>query len=77
MLAIRINPAYGRTMDEQTGFLMRRSKGQLQARYQNHIQAASELGLLRLPRLAADRDLWSNGWGFDDPDDVFNRGFFW
>lgn len=77
MLAIRINPAYGRTMDEQTGFIMRRSKSQLQARYQNHIEVNSEIGLLRLSRLAYDRDLWANGWGFDDPNAAFDRGYFW
>lgn len=74
MLSMRINPAYGNMMDEQTATVMRRSKGQFQARYQQHIETRSEIGLTHLSKMAADRDQWNYWDEYSDPQSSFNFG---
>lgn len=75
MLAIRLNPSYGIALDPQSAEIMRRSKTQLQARYTQKIPMKSEVGLLRLSRMAADRDQWRDydSWPYD-PTTMFNVG---
>lgn len=75
MLAMRLNPAYGTKMDEQSAVTLRRSKSQLQARYAQVTPIRSELGLIRMPKVAADRDLWSNEWQYYNPNAMFNKGW--
>lgn len=55
MLAMRLNPAYGKAMDAQSAEVFRRAKTQLRARYHNKVQTRSETGLINLPWTAADR----------------------
>lgn len=74
MLAMRINPAYGNQMDPQSGQVYSRSKTQFQARYQQHVITGSELGLIRLSKMSADRDVWQNWDEYLDPQTAFNFG---
>lgn len=74
MLAMRINPAYGNVMDDQTAMVYRRSKSQFAARYQQHIETGSELGLRRLSKMSVDRDVWQNWDEYLDPQAAFNFG---
>jgi hypothetical protein len=46
MLALRFNPAYNATMDQQSYLLLRRARTNFQARYKNVIEIGSELGLV-------------------------------
>lgn len=74
MLAIRINPAYGRTIDEQSASVLDRSRTQFRARYANAIQTNSESGLLRMSKSPGTR------YYVDDTtrsDDFFNSGIVW
>lgn len=74
MLALEINPSQGTTIDGQTQVSLSRARTQLRARYKQNIPARSELGLLRMPLLSAERDSWrSDGWG--DDTDAFNQGW--
>lgn len=77
MLAMRLNPSYGVTMDVQTGEVYKRSRSQFRARYHNIIEVHSEDALIRLPRTANDRYLWGNRYGMYDPQGAFNRGYPW
>ena len=74
MLAIRVNPAYGRTIDEQSASVLDRSRSQFRARYANAIQTSSENGLLRMSKSPGTR------YFVDDStrsDDFFNSGIVW
>lgn len=75
MLAMRLNPSYGTTIDEQASMLLSRSRSQLKARYSQAKQMNSELGLVRLSRMATDRDSFEHVpevWY--DSTSLFNRG---
>lgn len=74
LLAFRLNPAYERQLDPQSATMLERSKSQLRARYSQEIPMNSELGLIRLSKVSADRDVWITGnWSVDS----FNKGFPW
>lgn len=77
MLAMRLNPAYGMMIDQQSQAVMQRSGKQLRARYSQTIETASETALLRMPRTARDRDQYSRDYGEGDPTASFNRGMPW
>lgn len=78
MLAIRLNPAYGTSLDEQSNMVLNRSRTQFRARYQAHVQTRSEEALLRMPWVAADRDSWGYNRGYwEDPSTAFDRGYPW
>lgn len=77
MLAIRLNPSYGISIDEQSSFMMNRSKTQLRARYASNIPTRSELGLVRLAKVAADRDRWADSYHFYNPNSMFEKGWPW
>lgn len=72
LLAMRLNPAYGASMDPQSVETMRRAKTQLKSRYSQTIEARSEEGLLRTLGVGT-------GWtqDFDDSTALFNRGIAW
>ena len=74
-LAMRINPAYGKAIDSQAQEMLRRSKSQLRARYDQEIEMPSERGLTRLSRLAADRDMWRDQYGLYDSGNMFDKGY--
>lgn len=76
LLAVRLNPSYGAVLDPQSQMIMNRSTRQFKSRYAQHIQTPSEIGLLRMGRVAVDRDFWNNGhyWG-GDTQAIFNTGY--
>lgn len=74
-LAMRINPQYGKTLDQQALTFYSRSKRQLQARYDVTIEMPSERGLLRMSRMTADRYRWRNDYGTINPNRAFSRGY--
>lgn len=77
LLAMRLNPAYGTSMDDQSAAVMQRSGKQLRARYTQVIQTRSELGLIRHSKVAADRDQWGNQYWLYQPNDMFDKGWPW
>lgn len=77
MLALRLNPAYGTSIDEQSNAVLTRTRTQLRARYSQHIPEHSEIALIRMSRSAVDRDQWSTFYSNYDPNLTFNRGRPW
>ena len=75
MLAMRLNPSYDRSADDQSIVVLNRSRSQFRARYSQHIQAPSEEALLRMPKQAVDRDTYSNGWYWGNTESMFKRGY--
>lgn len=59
-LAIRLNPRYQQSIDEQSVATYRRALTQFKARYRQVIQMSSEWGLLLTPGTSGDRDFFSN-----------------
>lgn len=74
MLAIRVNPAYGRTIDEQSASVLDRSRSQFRARYANHIQTQSEPALLKMSKSPGTRYYVDND---ARAEDFFNSGIVW
>lgn len=77
LLAFRLNPAYERDLDPQSGEILKRSRGQFRSRYHNIIPQMSEIGLIRNSRMTADRDIYSRYYGYYDPQYLFNFGVPW
>jgi len=75
MLALRINPSYGTMLDNQSAEVMRRSKTQLRARYNQNVPVRSDLALLRLSRMARDRDEWGSMYSMYDSGSMFEKGW--
>lgn len=75
MLAFRLNPAYERTLDPQSQVVLERSKSQLRARFTQSIPTGSELGLVRLSKMSADRDQWNTDNSFYNPSSMFDKGW--
>lgn len=75
MLSLRLNPAYAADMDPQSQVVMTRSRSQFQARYRQHHQVPSELGLLYMPNMTADRYYWRGV--YSDPTSVFDSGMLY
>lgn len=75
LLALALNPTNGIAMDAQTQSMFNRSKSQFSARYVQTIAMPSELALLRLTKMAADRDRWANEYTYYNPDVMFDRGW--
>jgi hypothetical protein len=74
MLAIRINPAFGSSLDGQSQLVLTRSTKQLKARYSQNIPMAPDIALIRMSQMSSDRDQWSTA-SFDFSDESrFNRG---
>jgi hypothetical protein len=76
MLAVRLNPAYGVALDSQSQSVLARSGKQLRARYTQHIPIRSELGIVRMSKMAPDRDGWANVIGLADANSTFARVTF-
>lgn len=76
-LAFVINPSYGQQLDPQAQAVFKRSAQQIRSRYHQVIPTRSELGLIRLTRTAADRDLWGNIYWLYNPSDMFAKGYPW
>lgn len=77
LLAVRLNPSYGASLDEQSDMMMKRAQNILRARYTQHEEVPVELGLLRMPKTAIDRDRWGGVYDFYNPNDMFNKGYPW
>lgn len=77
MLAFRLNPAYERTLDPQSQVMLSRAKSQFQARYTQEVPVRSELALIRLAKVAADRDQWGTSYSLESPEHMFNKGYPW
>lgn len=75
MLAMRLNPSYATSLDPQSQAVWKRSLTQFRARYNQVIPQASELALVRLSQMAADRDQFTKWWAWvNDPRTAFNVG---
>lgn len=77
MLAMRLNPAYSVEMDQQSAAVFTRSRAQFRARYKGTVEVESEEGLIRMPRVATDRDGWTRDNYYGDPTSAFDRGLPW
>lgn len=77
MLAMRLNPSYGTQLDPQSQAVFTRARSQLAARYAQHIDVRSELGLIRPAKVAADRDQWGNSYWLYQPNAMFDKGWPW
>ena len=77
MLAMRLNPSYGVMIDQQSSQMMIRSKTQLRARYKQEEPMMAEIGLLRLSKLAIDRDQWGDNYWPYNPNSMFEKGWPW
>jgi hypothetical protein len=78
MLAMRLNPAYGTTIDGQIQSMLSRATRQMKARYSNKKRIAAETALFRLSKIDPTRDAWNyydETWGDDNA--IFNRGYPW
>jgi hypothetical protein len=75
LLAMRLNPAYGVALDQQSGEVLRRSRTQIRSRYRQNIPTRPELGLLRMPMVSAEREGWEY-WSSDD-NATFEKGWPW
>jgi hypothetical protein len=75
MLAIRLNPSYGVMLDQQSDLILKRSTRQLKARYVQNKPIHSEIGLLRLTKMAVDRDRWNSYYEIYDPNAMFVKGW--
>ena len=75
MLAMRLNPSYGASLAPESQEVFRRSKTQLRARYTQTEPQRSELGLLRLSKMAADRDQWGSIYNIYNAAAMFNKGW--
>lgn len=65
MLALRLNPAYGASIDPQSQAIMQRAQSQLRSRYNIISETPAELALLLLKGWGSNRTFFSNSTDFD------------
>lgn len=65
MLALRLNPAYGASIDPQSQAIMQRAQSQLRSRYNIISETPVELALLLLKGWGGNRSFFSNSTDFD------------
>ena len=75
LLAVRLNPSYNTSIDAQGKEIFERSSRQFKARYTQNIQVRSELGLIRMPKTAYDRDVWNDSYWLYNPNSMFDKGW--
>lgn len=75
MLAIRVNPSYGKSIDGQAEKMLRRAESQMRSRYGQTIFMPVELGIYRLPHVAANRRGWTGPYTVFDPNVLFEKGW--
>lgn len=75
LLAVRLNPSYGVELSGQSQSVFNRAAKQLKARYTQNIPVRSELGLLRMPKVAYDRDTWGDSYWLYNPNSMFDKGW--
>ena len=71
MLAARMNPRYGQTLDPASQQMMVRSRTQFRARYRQNRRVGSESGLLRT---TGEQRYW-NRTSYGDPSALFDTGY--
>lgn len=76
-LAAALNPSYNVQADPQMVSIYNRARSQIRARYHNIIPVGAEDALVRMPRVALDRDMWGNRWQYYDPNYAFIFGVPW
>jgi len=74
MLASRLNPRYGQTLDPDSRSMLVRARGQFRARYKQDIQMPVEDALLYLSGDYRYGGRYPNR-SFADPNDLFNAGY--
>lgn len=74
-LALRLNPSYGVSIDDQTSAVYKRSKVQFRARYRQSTPVQSELGLIRMPKTAVDRDAHARNLSVSEDQSLFDKGY--
>lgn len=72
MLAMRLNPAYGASMDPQSIEVLNRAKRQFKARYHQTVEVKSEEALIRTLGIGY---LWD--YGYENETEFFDRGIPW
>lgn len=77
MLALRLNPAYGNTLDPQTQMVLVRSKSQIRSRYTQTIPTKAELALIKQSFMTNDRSRWHGDYSFYNPNSMFDKGWYW
>lgn len=53
MLAMRINPAYGKMIDSQSQMFLNRARNQMRSRYDQYIPVYADTGVLRMTNMAS------------------------
>lgn len=66
MLAIRLNPAYGVALDQQSQLSLQRARNQMRARYKQRSPVRPPVGVSQLPKTVRGRDEYSD-YGLDQP----------
>lgn len=53
MLAMRLNPAYGRTIDDQARVFLNRARNQMRSRYDQYVPVYADSGVLRMSNMVS------------------------
>jgi hypothetical protein len=75
LLASRINPRYGQSLDPSSVDMLKRSRTQFRARYAQTINVPVDITLLQLPSPYGYGRRWYWGNDFVDPTAMFNAGY--
>ena len=75
LLAMTLNPAFGAQIDGQALETFQRAKTQFKARYSQNRPTRSEIALIRLSKLASDRDIWGDSYRLYNPNSMFEKGW--
>lgn len=67
MLAIRLNPAYGVALDQQSQLVLDRARTSMRARYRQEKPARPPIALSRLPHVTQDRGEFYSDFGLNQP----------
>lgn len=74
LLAMRLNPSYGKALAPEAQELFNRSRSMFRARYAQYIPVMSDLGLIRLSKMSAESVAWGGSMWDYNPEVMFNRG---
>lgn len=73
LLALRLNPSFGISLDDQSALVLKRTGAQLRTRYRQDMPQGSEEALLRMPTMVRDRNYWDTY--YYNPNSVFDSGW--
>lgn len=74
-LALRLNPSYGVSIDDQTSSVHNRTKVQFRTRYRQTTEMPVEIGLVRMSKLAVDRDAHARNLSVSEDQALFDKGY--